>query len=145
MTRSQLISTMIASARSYEGSPDVWGGSNSPRVGADCVGVVMQALLSVGINVEPSNSVTHTLPGNTTPREIYASKKFKHVPYSQRQPGDLIFQANDPRNPGTVRHVQMYLGNGMVMESVHVGGIVRPEHITYPASMDMPTVVRPIP
>ncbi|WP_309069496.1 NlpC/P60 family protein, partial [Microbacterium sp.] len=145
MTRQQLINTMIAAARSYEGSRYVWGGSNHPSVGADCVGVVMQALLAVGLNVEPSNTVTHTRPGNTTPREIYASKKFKHVPYSQRQPGDLIFQAHDPRDRSTVRHVQMYLGNGMVMESVHVGGIVRRENITYPASKNMPTVVRPLP
>ncbi|WP_345751193.1 NlpC/P60 family protein [Microbacterium rhizophilus] len=145
MTRSQLISAMIATAKSYQGSPYVWGGSNSPGVGADCVGVVMQALLAVGLNVEPSNTVTHTTPGNTTPREIYASKKFKHVPYSQRQPGDLIFQAHDPRDPHSVRHVQMYLGNGLVMESVHVGGIVRAENTTYPASKNMPTVIRPLP
>ncbi|WP_203137790.1 NlpC/P60 family protein [Microbacterium sp. JZ31] len=145
MTRKQLINAMIATARSYEGSRYVWGGSNQPAVGADCVGVVMQALLSVGINVEPSNTVTHTLAGNTTPREIYANRKFKHVPYSQRLPGDLIFQAHDPRDPRSVRHVQMYLGNGMVMESVHVGGIVRRENITYPASKNMPTVVRPLP
>ncbi|MER7796935.1 NlpC/P60 family protein [Microbacterium sp. NPDC096154] len=145
MTRSQLIEAMIATALDYRGSRYVWGGANDPGFGADCVGMVMQALYSVGLNPTPSTTVTHTTPGNTTPREIYKNPKFKHVPYSQRQRGDLIFQANNPRDPNTVRHVQMYLGNGQVMEIVHIGGVARAENITYPASMNMPTVVRPLP
>jgi len=145
MSRGQLIEAMIATALTYQGSRYVWGGANHPNVGADCIGVVMQALYSVGINIHPSNTVTHTLPGNTTPRELYNSGKFMHVPYSQRQRGDLIFQAHDPRDRNTVRHVQLYLGNGMVMESVHVGGIVRAANTTYPASANMPTVIRPLP
>lgn len=145
MTRSQLNEAMIATALSYQGSRYVWGASNDRVIGADCVGMVMQALYSIGIDTRPSTSVTHTTFGNTTPREIYQNPQFVHVPYSQRQRGDLIFQGNNPGDPGTVRHVQLYLGNGQVMEIVHIGGVARAENTTYPASMNMPTVVRPLP
>jgi uncharacterized protein YjdB len=145
MTWNELNETMIATALDYRGSRYVWGGANHPDLGADCVGMVMQALYSIGLNPLPSTTVTHTTAGNTTPREIYNNPRFKHVPYGERQRGDLIFQGNNPADPSTVRHVQLYLGNGQVMEIVHIGGVARAENMTYPASMNMPTVVRPLP
>jgi cell wall-associated NlpC family hydrolase len=32
-------------------------------------------------------------------------------------PGDLVFFADNPRNPGTIHHVGMYIGRGLMVEA----------------------------
>lgn len=36
----------------------------------------------------------------------------KHVDRSQLQPGDLVFFAYTPRDPSTIHHVGLYIGEG---------------------------------
>ena len=114
-TRSDHIEAMISTAYSYMGTAYVIGASGPPGTGIDCSGLVMQALYGAGLDISPINPVRHAHPGyEYESRNMWASPKFKHVPYSQRQRGDLIFYQN---SSGVVIHVAIYLGNNQVIES----------------------------
>lgn len=114
-TRSDCIETMIGRAYDYMGTPYVVGASGTPGQGVDCSGLVMQALFAAGLDVSPINPVRHSYPGyEYESANMWASSKFMHVPYSQRQRGDLIFYSN---SSGRVIHVAIYLGNNQVIES----------------------------
>ena len=45
---------------------------------------------------------------------MWDSSRFLHVPYSERQRGDLIFYQS---SSGVVIHVAIYLGNDQVIEA----------------------------
>lgn len=114
-TRSDCIEAMIATAMTYLGTEYIIGASGAPGTGVDCSGFVMQALYSAGLDLSPINPIRHASPGyEYESRSMWSSSKFKHVSYSQRQRGDLIFYAN---SKGVVIHVAIYLGNNMVIES----------------------------
>lgn len=114
-SRSDHIEAMISTAYSYLGTPYVIGASGPPGTGIDCSGLVMQALYGAGLDISPINPVRHAHPGyEYESRNMWASSKFLHVPYSQRQRGDLIFYQN---SSGVVIHVAIYLGNNQVIES----------------------------
>lgn len=114
--RSAHIEAMINQAYKYLGKPYIVGASSSPEYGTDCSGLVMQALYAGGINPTSASSIHHATPGNEwNSRNLFADKKLKSVPYSERQRGDLIFYYQ----PGTrtIWHVAIYLGNNKVIES----------------------------
>jgi peptidoglycan DL-endopeptidase CwlO len=48
-----------------------------------------------------------------------------HVDVPNLLPGDLVFYASDTRNPGTIHHVGMYIGNGLMVHAPHTGDVVR--------------------
>jgi cell wall-associated NlpC family hydrolase len=100
---------MIHQATRYMGNPYLVGSSSSPKYGTDCSGLVMQALYAGGISPVPVSAIHHAYPGNEwNSRNLWASKKLKHVAYRHRQRGDLIFYYQ----PGThvIWHVAIYLG-----------------------------------
>lgn len=114
--RSQHIEAMIHQAYRYMGNPYLVGSSSSPKYGTDCSGLVMQALYAGGINPLPTSSIHHAYPGNEwNSRNLWAAKKLRHVAYSHRQRGDLVFYYQ----PGThvIWHVAIYLGKNKVIES----------------------------
>lgn len=114
-TREQHIEAMIARAYDYLGTSYIIGASGAPGTGVDCSGLTMQALYAAGIDMSPINPVRHAHPGyEYESANMWASSKFKHVSYDQRQRGDLIFYQNAR---GTVIHVAIYLGNDQVIES----------------------------
>lgn len=114
-TRSQHIEAMISRAYDYLGDDYVIGASGAPGLGIDCSGLVMQALYAAGLDLSPITPVSHAQPGHEyESRNMWNSSKFKHVSYSQRQRGDLIFYQN---SAGTVIHVAIYLGNDRVIEA----------------------------
>ena len=114
-TRNQHIEAMIRRAYDYLGNDYVIGASGAPGLGIDCSGLVMQALYAAGLDTSPINPVSHAQPGHEyESRNMWASSKFKHVPYSQRQRGDLIFYQS---SNGVVIHVAIYLGNNQVIEA----------------------------
>lgn len=114
-TRSEHIEAMISTAYSYLGTPYVIGASGPPGTGIDCSGLVMQALYAAGIDTSPINPVRHAKPGyEYESRNMWKSSQFKHVPYSQRQRGDLIFYQS---SSGVVIHVAIYLGDNKVIEA----------------------------
>lgn len=114
--RSAHIEAMIRQAYKYLGKPYIVGASSSPEYGTDCSGLTMQALYAGGINPTSVSSINHAHPGNEwNSRNLWADRRLKTVPYSQRQRGDLIFYYQ----PGThtIWHVAIYLGNNQVIES----------------------------
>ena len=114
-TRNQHIEAMIKRAYDYLGNDYVIGASGAPGLGIDCSGLVMQALYAAGLDTSPINPVSHAQPGHEyESRNMWLSSKFKHVPYSQRQRGDLIFYQS---SNGVVIHVAIYLGNNQVIEA----------------------------
>ena len=138
-TRSEHIEAMISTAYSYMGTAYVIGASGPPGTGVDCSGLVMQALYGAGLELPGINPVTHALPGHEyESRNMWNSSKFKHVSYSQRQRGDLIFYQN---SKGTVIHVAIYLGNDQVIESWPNQVVVWP--IRNSARSNIKGVVRP--
>lgn len=133
------IEAAIKEAYKYLGNPYIYGASSSPKYGNDCSGLVVQALYAGGINPAPVSAIQHAHPGNEwNSRRLWASKKFKFVPFSQRKRGDLIFYYQ----PGTktIWHVALYLGKDKIIESwpprvqissiyarsVHTGYVARP-------------------
>lgn len=110
------IEAAIKEAYKYLGNPYIYGASSSPKYGNDCSGLVVQALYAGGINPAPVSAIQHAHPGNEwNSRRLWASKKFKFVPFSQRKRGDLIFYYQ----PGTktIWHVALYLGHDKMIES----------------------------
>ncbi|MBR0085755.1 MAG: DUF4214 domain-containing protein, partial [Lachnospiraceae bacterium] len=113
-TREDHIEAMIETAMKYRGDEYVIGAAGAPGNGADCSGLVMQALFGSGVSMYPIDPYLHTHPGyEYTSRNMWNSDKFLHVPYSQRQRGDLIFYQKN----GVIIHVAIYLGNDTVIES----------------------------
>lgn len=104
------------------GTPYSWGGGNpagptfgiaqgAHTVGFDCSGLVTYAWARAGI------PLTH-----------YATAQYNSGPHPARdqlRPGDLVFFAHNPANPGTIHHVGIYLGNGQMVEAPFTGARVR--------------------
>lgn len=114
-SRSDHIEAMIGRAYDYYGDDYVIGASGAPGLGIDCSGLVMQALYAAGLDLSPITPVSHAQPGHEyESRNMWASSRFLHVPYSERQRGDLIFYQS---SSGVVIHVAIYLGNDQVIEA----------------------------
>jgi cell wall-associated NlpC family hydrolase len=93
--------TAVDAALSRLGSPYVWGASGPNAF--DCSGLVQWAYGNAGVHLHRSTS-----------EMIHDGTR---VSRSQIQPGDLVF-------PHGVGHVQMYIGNGQVVEAPHRGASV---------------------
>jgi peptidoglycan hydrolase-like protein with peptidoglycan-binding domain len=91
------------------GKPYRWGAEGPSSY--DCSGLVQTAYESAGVSL-PRVS-----------RQQYGAGR--HVPLSQLRAGDLVFYARNRRDPATIHHVGMYLGNGRMVESPKPGKTVR--------------------
>ena len=91
----------------YLGLPYAWGGGGSHGpgpgqapdlgvIGFDCSGLTQYAYRQAGIRIQRNS------------RAQYAS--LPKVSSDDLQPGDLVFWATDPADPGTIHHVAIYLG-----------------------------------
>ena len=91
---------IIDYACQFIGNPYVWGGTSLTN-GADCSGFVQSVLKHFGIYIPrvSRDQAKVGIPINS-PDEL--------------RPGDLIFYAN---SSGTVNHVSMYIGNGMIVNA----------------------------
>ena len=112
------IEAMIRRAYDYKNAGTVYKICCSQKPGqyADCSGLVMQCLYAAGFDPSPATPKHHALPENEyDSRTLYHKVSMKHVPYSERRRGDLIFY----RNPtgSIIIHVAIYLGDGKVIES----------------------------
>jgi len=136
-TRADHVEAMIDTALTYRGSRYVWGGSNTPRVGVDCSGLVLQSLYGAGLDPRPLTTVRHTEPGFHLSSKLYHHDGFKHVPVAERQRGDLLFYGS-PK----IYHVAIYLGDGRMMEAV---GWSTARVADVRLADLMPTAVRPFP
>lgn len=114
-TKKDHIEAMISRAYDYMGSDFVVGASGKPSQGADCSGIVMQALYAAGVEIKGINPVTHSWAGHEyESRNMWEHANFKKIPYSEKKRGDLIFYKG---SSGRVNHVSIYLGKGKVIES----------------------------
>lgn len=93
--------TALAYARAQIGKPYVWGG-NGPD-GFDCSGLTQQAYKAAGIDIP-----------RTTATQVNAGVQ---VAKADLQPGDLVFP--------TLSHVQIYAGDGKIVEAPHKGTNIR--------------------
>jgi cell wall-associated NlpC family hydrolase len=104
--------TAIAFARRQLGTPYRWGGTGNG--GYDCSGLVQAAWAASGVHL---------------PRTTYAQAATgTGVTRGQLRPGDLVFTEG-------LGHVQLYVGDGRVIEAPHTGATVR-----YAALPPAPTV-----
>lgn len=92
--RSALADSIIDLAKSYLGTPYVWGGEN-PESGFDCSGFVCYVFKSFGIDIP-----------RTSDRQFDAGTP---VPYVEAAPGDLILFEGPADKPGDPGHVGIIL------------------------------------
>jgi cell wall-associated NlpC family hydrolase len=129
--------TAIDAAMGYLGLRYAWGGggTNGPGpgldpdegvIGFDCSGLTQYAYAQAGISI-PRNS-----------RAQYAA--LPKVASNALQAGDLVFWANDPSDPDTIRHVAIYLGNNKVLQAPQSGDVVKVSTMWWP---DYAGAVRP--
>ena len=91
----------VRAALSRLGSPYVWGATGPDRF--DCSGLTQWSYARAGIHLD-----------RTTYQQIYDGIP---IPRSQVRPGDLVFPS--------AGHVQMAIGNNLVVEAPHSGAGVR--------------------
>jgi cell wall-associated NlpC family hydrolase len=103
----------LALVQKYAGKPYLYGAAGPNAF--DCSGLTMYVYNQLGVKLMRSANDQYL----TT----------LHVPYSQAQPGDLIFFYD---STGYVYHVGMYAGNGMMWDAPHTGAVVRYENVWYP-------------
>jgi cell wall-associated NlpC family hydrolase len=114
--------TAIDAAMGYLGTPYAWGGGGTHGpgpgqdpdlgiIGFDCSGLTQYAYARAGISI-PRNS-----------RAQYAA--LPKVASDDLRPGDLVFWATDPADPGTIYHVAIYLGGGTMVEAPESGDVVK--------------------
>ena len=104
------VAAMIAWAKGRIGLPYIWGGAGP--LGYDCSGLSLQAMYAGGRVVPGVTTDKHVQGSFNTAKAIYSSPALKHVPLSQRRPGDLIFWGTD------FHHMAIYLGSDRIVEAV---------------------------
>jgi cell wall-associated NlpC family hydrolase len=97
----------IAFARAQLGEPYVWGAAGPSSW--DCSGLTMGAWRAGGISL-PHYSVAQ-----------YAAST--PISSSSLRPGDLVFWGSSS-SPGSIYHVALYVGNGMIIQAPHTGAVV---------------------
>jgi len=91
------------------GADYVWGGAG-PDV-YDCSGLTMRAWGAQGVSLPHSSSGQY--------------RRVAKISTSDLRPGDLLFWGTDPNDPGSVYHVAMWVGNGLIVEAPVPGLQVR--------------------
>ena len=91
------------------GDPYRWGATGPDMF--DCSGLTSSAFRAAGVSI-PRVSRAQWGAG-------------PHVAVANLLPGDLLFYADNPRDPATIHHVGMYIGNGLMVHAPHTGDVVR--------------------
>lgn len=99
----------VAAARSFLGTPYVWGGTS--RAGVDCSGLTYLAYKQMGVDI---GRTTYSQYANTT-----------RISKGQLRPGDLVFSRFGADGKEGPAHVGMYIGNGKTIESPRTGDVVK--------------------
>jgi cell wall-associated NlpC family hydrolase len=99
----------VRTALGQVGKPYRWGATGPATF--DCSGLVRFAHAHAGLS----------LP--RTSRQQWSAGR--HVRVADLRSGDLVFFAHDPDRPGTIHHVGMYVGQGLMVHAPHTGALVR--------------------
>ncbi len=113
-SNSELRSKVVNYALKFVGNRYVWGGESLTN-GADCSGFVQSIYGDFG----------YSLPRVSRDQ---ASSAGKRVSESDILPGDLVFYAN---SSGSVNHVAMYIGNGMIVHAANSRQGIITSHYKY--------------
>jgi len=119
----------VEAALAQLGSPYVWGAEGPSTF--DCSGLTSFAYAAAGI----------TIP-RVSRSQFAAYAGMRPVDSTHLVPGDLVFFADNPRDPGTIHHVGLYIGRGLMVEAPHTGAVVRTSPIWRPSYAG---AVRPAP
>ena len=119
----------VAVALAQLGSPYVWGAEGPSTF--DCSGLTSFAYAAAGISI-PRVSRT----------QFAAYAGLRPIDPLHLVAGDLVFFADNPANPGTIHHVGMYIGKGLMVEAPHTGAVIRTSSIWRPSYAG---AVRPAP
>jgi cell wall-associated NlpC family hydrolase len=98
------------------GKPYQWGAAGPDSY--DCSGLTMEAWAQAGVQLLHYTG--------------YQWEEGPHVPLSQLQRGDLLFYATNNSDPGTIHHVGIYIGNGLMVDAPYTGADVRIDSIYQP-------------
>lgn len=115
------IETMIAYMRQQIGAQYTWGAAGPKKYGFDCSGLMLQAMYAAGLDPSPINVVDHQGPDYPTAQKLYDYKGFVRVPVDEAKRGDMIFYG--PKDEDRITHVNLFLGNGYVLESIPTIGV----------------------
>lgn len=105
----------IAFAKQQLGEPYVWGAAGPGSW--DCSGLTMASWRHAGVSL-PHYSVAQY-------------EQVKKIGADDLRPGDLIFWADSPGDPGTIFHVALYLGDGQMIHAPRTGKPVKIESVYY--------------
>ncbi len=97
------------------GEPYVWAAAGPDAW--DCSGLTMGAWAQGGVSLPHYSVAQYDV---TTP-----------ITVSQLRPGDLIFWASDPSDPGSIFHMGLYIGNDEMIHAPRTGRNVSIENIWY--------------
>jgi cell wall-associated NlpC family hydrolase len=106
-------------ALSQIGKPYQWGGAGPDTF--DCSGLSMQAWAHAGVQLLHYTG--------------YQWQEGPHVPLNDLQRGDLLFFATNTADPGTIHHVGIYIGNGMMVDAPYTGVDVRIDSMYQPGGL----------
>ena len=101
------------------GKPYQWGAAGPNTY--DCSGLTMVAWAHAGVQL------LH-----------YTGDQWQegpHVPLDQLRRGDLLFYATNTFEPGTIHHVAIYIGNGMMVNAPYTGAFVRIDGMYAPGGL----------
>jgi cell wall-associated NlpC family hydrolase len=101
------------------GRPYQWGGAGPDTY--DCSGLTMQAWARAGVQLLHYTG--------------YQWEEGPHVPLGDLQRGDLLFFATNTADPGTIHHVGIYIGNGMMVDAPYTGVDVRIDSMYQPGGL----------
>ncbi|MFN8146337.1 MAG: NlpC/P60 family protein [Candidatus Nanopelagicales bacterium] len=102
-----------------------WCSSSAPDDGRGDDGSC-RATSTVGFDCSSLMVRIFSAAGRHLPRTSREQWKIgTHVTLAQLQPGDLLFWANNTSNPGSIHHVALYIGHGLMVHSPHTGDHVR--------------------
>ncbi|GIH70821.1 C40 family peptidase [Sphaerimonospora thailandensis] len=91
------------------GKPYVWA-ADGPS-GFDCSGLTMRAWQRAGVSLDHWTGTQWT--------------SGRHVSLKNLRTGDLVFYGSLSRDPGTIRHVGIYIGRGLMVHAPRTGDVVR--------------------
>ena len=102
-----------------------WCSSSAPDDGRGDDGAC-RATSTIGFDCSSLMVRIFSAGGRHLPRKSREQWKIgTHVALADLRPGDLLFWAYNTGNPGSIHHVAMYLGHGLMVHSPHTGDHVR--------------------
>jgi cell wall-associated NlpC family hydrolase len=98
------------------GAPYRWGAEGPSEF--DCSGLTSFAYAKAGVTIPRVSRAQFAAYAGVRPAD-----RMRLVA------GDLVFFADNPHDPGTIHHVGMYVGRGLMVEAPYTGAVVRTSSI----------------